>query len=63
MGLVIEFRPRVAEKPADEASRGPAKIIIFSGVRFERLQDAADERRSGRKRRAAARNLAKVEQG
>lgn len=62
MSVVIEFRPRGMGKAPATAPRGPAEIIIFNGVRVERLQVRAERRPPLRKRRNAARRVANSDQ-
>ncbi|WP_309084096.1 hypothetical protein [Chelativorans sp.] len=44
MAMILGFRPRTAQKPDRAPPEGGATIIIFPGVRYERL-DGRDDRR------------------
>ncbi len=39
MATVLEFSLKKLDRVPDVFARGPAEIIIFPGVRFERLKD------------------------
>ena len=63
MAEIIAFKPRAAATAADrEFAPNGARILFFTGVRYERLQDATPEpakrsprsgpRKPGRRRRA-----------
>lgn len=53
MTNILPFRKPKDGKPA-EPHRGPAAIVIFPGVRYERLDDgkATTPRRGGTRRKA-----------
>jgi len=36
MATILQYRPR-AKTPDEDRARGPAKILIFTGVRYEAL--------------------------
>ncbi len=38
MSTVLEFTLKKLDRKAAPSSNGPAKIVIFPGVRFERLE-------------------------
>lgn len=48
MSNVIAFRPRARTEPQDKKDE-PCSILIFSGVRFERLGDRDDNGGGARK--------------
>lgn len=39
MATVLEFSLKKLDRAPDVFARGPAEIVIFPGVRFERLKD------------------------
>jgi hypothetical protein len=41
MATVIEFSTRRIERKTEGTNFGPAQIVIFTGVRIERLLDSA----------------------
>ncbi len=52
---VIEF-PQARVRPAGgDTMRGPAQVLIFTGVRFERMFDLAERLPPARSRSGAAR--------
>lgn len=57
MSVVIAFQQPNSKGPTEGASRGPAKIIIFSGVRIERLNERSTKTSPVRKRRMSSRHL------
>lgn len=50
MGMLLRFNPRAAPPAGTPpARRGPATVILFTGVRYERgaARPARDKRRKG----------------
>jgi hypothetical protein len=39
MATVLQFSSRVSDRKSEALHFGPAQIVIFPGVRFERLRD------------------------
>lgn len=47
MGMLLRFSPKVPQSLPASSSGGPAEVILFTGVRYER--DAAKAIRPARK--------------
>jgi hypothetical protein len=60
MSVVIAFQQPGSKGTTEGTSRGPAKIIIFSGVRIERLNERSTKPAPARKRRVATRQMGTV---
>ena len=65
MGEVIRFRPREGARRQngeagirDEALREPARILLFTGVRYERYGEAGVEAAKPQKKRGRPRKRA-----
>ncbi len=56
MSVVIAFQQPNSKDTTEGASRGPAKIIIFSGVRIERLNERNTKPSPARKRPMTSRH-------
>ena len=54
MSVVIEFRLPDPDQQRPAMARGPAEIIIFNGVRFERLHGKPQARKPRSPKGAAA---------
>jgi len=39
MATILPFRPRQARRPTEGPATGCAEILIFTGVRYERIEE------------------------
>ncbi len=62
MAAVIAFPKQQLKYQRKEKFFGPAQVIVFTGVRHERLVDAADAARRPSRRLPSRRNQATAEE-
>jgi len=63
MANILHFEPRASRSADQTDRRGPAQIIFFSGVRYERLDDDAVAAPAPGVRHGPVRDVPAVRQG